>query len=282
MAGAGAVVVPSAAVLAIVRHADPPAQAPAALAPYVVRDDDDWSLTEDALAFGEPSIAPRFGDWRSRWERTWVLDPYTSLHRLLVVAREPAPGGVLDRAALRRMEDATGWTVSGERLAALRDQLDRAAAVLRAQPTEGYGFVDATPGRARAGLARTWSPAAGRELLAADRHLAVRMEPETGLVVEATGAHGGARVVVAGVERVLVDADAGVVAVAGGDATVVRLALDAALPLGWLVPGSIDWRVRRVPHVVVWARTLAGLAECCRYAEAIARPVRLTTHRPFA
>ena len=59
----------------------------------------------------------------------------------------------------------------------------------------------------------------------------------------------------------------------------LELDLVEARALGWLIPGSTRWRVRKVPEVVVWARTFAGVIEACSYASALDLPIQLTTLR---
>jgi hypothetical protein len=279
-------IVPSAEVTASVRHAPPPVAPPFDLVPYVVPvhagdELDDWYLTEDTLAFAEPGIPTAFAEWRAEWERTWVLDPISSLERLCAAIAElfaPTRVGSLLCDLIRSgdLADGPAW-IPEEMQQPVAATVERARDALLERGRDGYGFVDATPGRSIVGLARAWSGQTGREVLCADAALEVAMDPATGLSVAVR--RSGAVLTVTGVEEVELREE--LVRVHGPGRT-LELDLREARALGWLMPGSTRWRVRRVPEVVVWARTLHGLVECCRYASALHLPVKLTTSRPFS
>ncbi|MDJ0767444.1 MAG: hypothetical protein QNJ12_01575 [Ilumatobacter sp.] len=266
------IVVPSAEVLAVVRHADPPAHPPADLVPFVAPVVDaigepDWYLTEDALGFAEPHIPLAFSRWRAEWERTWTLDPLSSLEGLYATSVD------LD-VPLLQLDIPSGRCLIGP--SDQRDlprSMEAVREAVRERGHHGYGFVDATPDREAVGLARTWSGALGPELLAADRSLRLTMVPSTGL--SATRLIGTEHTV-EGVEEYELTADE---ATLRGRTETLRLDVESARVLGWLIPGAARWRVRRIPEVVVWARTFDGLAECSAYASALGLDILVTTRR---
>lgn len=274
----GEIVIPSSEMWAIVRHAEPPQLVPDELLPYVMPSYvesvlDDWSLTDDAVAFGDVDIPMAYQRWRATWERSWCLDPRANLRKLTAIARDVARE--LDLASTPLL-DLVGDERRGARiidgpdeLLRLATELERLRDAIRARGTSGYGFVDVTEGRSRVGLARAWSPAKGAELLAADASVRATMEPELGLRVELAGP---TTRVLEGVEEVAVRATGVEVTHADG---VDELPPESAVALTWIVPGAARWRVRRVPEVLVWARTFAGLPEGCRYAAALRRALVL-------
>jgi hypothetical protein len=115
-------VVPSAEVLAIVRYDDPPGEVPVDLAPYVVpglEGTHDWLLTDDALAFGDPTVPQRFGEWRATWERTWMLDAYSSIVRLTAGPVDPKP---FERLVSDSIDTDAGRIVPPDLLEAMIDE----------------------------------------------------------------------------------------------------------------------------------------------------------------
>ncbi len=56
---------------------------------------------------------------------------------------------------------------------------------------------------------------------------------------------------------------------------------ERARPLGWLMPRSTEWSVRRIPEIVAWARTFGGLEEAAAAATELGLDLRLTRHRPI-
>lgn len=286
----GPIIVPSAELVAVVRHGDVPTDAPDDLTPYVRPTVDasgaatDWLLTEDTLAFADVSIPLRFAGWRTAWERSWMLDPISALERLVAVAHEfqvSAPSTTL----LERVLDPGTTGPSGDvvhamldpdeaaRLTAVTDSLRDAIAD---RGRKGWGFVDATPGRQRIGLVRAWSPQLGPETLAADRYVSARIHPNDGLIVTVFGETGDVLHRTVTVHEVEIVGDH--VEIRGADST-VSIDLHAGRVLSWLMPGCTMWRVRQVPEVLVWAKSFAGFQESAEYAAALDRPVLLTSLR---
>jgi hypothetical protein len=284
---ADAIIVPSAELVASVRHAGVPDAAPDDLVPYVrpTGPDDhvtDWLLTEDTLAFGSVEIPMRYAQWRAGWERSWILDPLASLARLASAARgfeTSAPSTTL----LARVLDPRAAGPAGDVVHAVLEpaEAQRLAGVIEVlrdaiadRGRSGFGFIDATPGRHRVGLARAWSGQDGPEVLVADRDVVVGIDPEVGLSVSA---HGGATPRrIAGVEEVEITGDQVEIR---SQTDSMSLDLHAGRILSWLMPGCTAWRVRRVPEVLVWARTFAGVVESADFACAIDQPVLLSSLR---
>ena len=274
-------VVPSAEVLAIVRYDDPPARVPDELAPYVVaglEGTHDWLLTDDALAFGDPTLPQRFGEWRATWERTWILDAYSGLSRLSASAAAPGEPKPFERTISDSIDTDAGRILPPDLLTATIDEVGRVNELVLRSELDGFGFIDATPGQRSAGMARTWSPIGGDELLAANAGVYVNMRVHDGMSVDVLPGDGSSVASVSEVDRVELHGDE--VLVVGANGRLV-LADKQAHCLAWIVPGATKWRVRRIPHAVVWARTFTGLRESCEYALSIGRPVLLTTRRPF-
>ncbi len=271
------VVTPSSEMWAVVRHGDPPELVPDDLLPYVVPsyvdgDLDDWSLTDDVIAFGDVETPMAYQRWRATWERAWPLDPRSNLIRLTELGRELAAELALGSELLMNLaDDAHGdRTMEGPAaLLQLATELERVRDAVRERKTTGYGFVDVTDGRSRVGLARAWSPSAGAEVLAADQYLEASMRPASGLHIEIVGPP---RRSLDAVEEVAVRSSGVEIVSADGFA---QLPPEESAALTWIVPGAARWRVRPVPEVLVWARTFGGLPECCRYAAALERPMTL-------
>lgn len=287
-----ALIVPSAELIAVVRHAELPPQPPDDLMPYVRPTlvggvIDDWLLSDETLAFADVTIPTSFELWRSSWERSWVLDPVASLERLVSAANEfevSAPEiTLLARVLHPEAFGRDGGSVHTElrpdeasRLAAMVESLRDAIAD---RGRTGFGFVDATPGRRRIGLARSWSSQDGPEILASDGVVTVSIASETGLSV--TVAPDPADVAaptrrVTGVTEVEIVGDGVEIR---SDTATLTIDLLRGRVLSWLMPGCTLWRVRRVPEVIVWAKTFAGIHEAGEYAIALDRPVRLTSLR---
>ncbi len=284
------IIVPSAELVAVVRHSDVPDSAPDELVPFVraTRHADhepiaDWLLTEDTLAFADVEVPMRYAQWRAMWERSWILDPLSSIERLVSAARDfevSAPSTTL----LERVLDPGTTGPGGDVVHAALDphEAQRLAVVIEAlrdaiadRGRTGFGFIDATPGRRRVGLARAWSGQGGSETLVADQRVSVSIDPIAGLSVAAIDQRGAVQQVT-GVTEVEIQGDT--VEVRSPDAT-LSLDLHSGRVLSWLMPGCTTWRVRPVPEVLVWARTFAGLVECAEVARAIDRQVLLTSLR---
>lgn len=273
----GRIVVPSADMLAVVRFDDPPDHVPDELAPFVVRcgDGGDWVMTDDAVAFGSPDIVQRFAVWRATWERSWILDPVSNLTRLIDLARELDPDSSIP--SLRdRLDEDDDLVLSPVAQATTVDDLARLADRIRARDATGYGIVDLTPGADRVGLVKSW-PACGRDtVVAADDQTEIRFEVDNGLVL-ATRTHAG------GYDRGVIEQVVAQIAgfqVSGPDGTFSVPAVRAR-PLAWLVPRSTAWRVRRIPEILAWARTLAGVEKATGFAAENGLDLRLTRHRPI-
>lgn len=278
-------VAPSAEVLAIVRYDDPPDTVPDELAPFVVPDAEGvyhWLLTDDALAFGDPTLPHRFFAWRESWERTWTLDPWSGLLRLSGYTGGPSNGAgpkPFERIISDSIDTDSGRILPPDLLDAVVDEVERVSDLLRRSELDGFGIVDATPGHQRMGMGRTWSPIGGDELIAAHGGVYVSMRTDVGMAVDSLPEDGSSVASVAGVERVELHGDR--VLVRGANGT-LQLTGEQTHCLAWIMPGATKWRVRRIPHSIVWTRTFAGLRQSCEYAESIGRPVLLTTRRPFA
>ena len=280
-------VLPSGSAYAVVRHAAPPVSAPTSLAPFTVRVDEDgvsdWLLTEDAVAFGDSSVVQEFAEWRGDWERSWMLEPRSSLRRLVRLAIEldsaPDTDGSDGEQILRKWAAGSQhMVVPPESQKGLAEVAAAVAAKIRARGATGFGIVDDTPHREWIGLAHTWSPYGEAEVIAADEHLELRFEPVHGLVATM---HGDPDMnpmsTVAQVEF-----DGSQVLLTAADGRQEGIHHHQARPLAWLVPGSTRWRVHPIPEIVVWSRTFAGVEECCTYASALNLPVQLTTRQPIS
>lgn len=274
-------VTPSLDVIASIRHAETDASVPDELVPFVVPvyvDEDrldDWQLTNDALAFGEPTVVRTFDAWRSGWTKSLTLDSIAHLDCLVDLAGV-LPGQadqpvvtILDRM-LDDVRDGRSMTITVAQAAELATSVDRLRDAVRERGSTGFGFVNATPGYTGEGLARTWSPSCGHEVIAADRHIEVSMDPETGLGVDVVGGERASAVS-------LVEVAEDFVHVHHVDRTgalaVLQLDPDRARPLAWMLPNATKWRVVDVPEVLVWARTFARLVECCEFAVDVDRPL---------
>ncbi len=273
------IVVPSADVLAIVRHAEPPLSSPELLSAYVTRVEGarpDWWLTDDAIAFGAASVVDAFAEWRSTWERVWNLDPGPSVNRLLQFVRElDGEHDALDSYLGAGDDGDDEIVIPPTAQPMLRSALARVSELIRRRDADGYGIVDRTPGVERIGLARAWSSHGTEETVAADEHTTIQFQPDIGLVI--TTGVGADRTVVAGVDEVRLRDDTYVVT---GRGRTITIGADRGRPIAWVMPGSTEWRVRLVPEILTWARTFAALDEASHYAAALRLPLVLTCHRP--
>jgi hypothetical protein len=288
-----ALVVPSVEVVAVVRHAPVPHTVPDPLIAFVQPLHvggalDDWLLTEDTLALAEPDVPALFARWRLTWEHSWVLDPARSLSRLASIA----VASTLPPATVGRITDVLDPGTDSADVTTIdvtlppAEALDVAAALsslrddIAKRGRTGYGFVDASPNRTRIGLAWAWSPHDGPEVLVADRNVEVSLDPDHGLqitVTEDDGEAGSTRL--SDIEQVEIGNEA---VVASGPTGSISLDLHAGRVLTWLLPGATAWRVRRVPEVVVWARTFAGVVAAADCASSLRQPMRLTSLRLIA
>jgi hypothetical protein len=299
-----ATVLPAPPVNAVVRHGDLPAAPPDGLRAHVelteVAGQPSWVLRTHAAA-DAPTVS-RFVDWRAGWERVWRLEPTSSVLRMCTLARSLADSGQLrgvDMIDVLAAAAAADTVVDPSMVAKARTFAVSLRKRLAKLPDKGYGFVDATPDTQRVGLARTWAPTNGLEVLAASGAAVVAMHPELGLTLGydrglvdgAADPHGDERgrghvvadptrdEVIAGIEHVEVGEDTVLVHARTGAA---ELPLRTAAPLTWVLPGAGTWRVRRIPLGVVWAQTLAGLEDASRYATTLSRAILLVSQRPDA
>jgi hypothetical protein len=259
---------------------DAPDAAPESLVPFVspVVENGrarDWVLTSDVIAIADVSVPGRYSQWRSTWMSAWMLEPDTSLRRLLALASESFADEELTQwctSIEAALASDRGCVVDDGDLAALRAQSEQLRDLVRERDESGYGIVDATPGRSASGLAYGWSSYGGPELVASNSDMQVWMTPDRGLVVTIADPRGsGRRLDIDVTEMTIVD---DVVVVESTDAT-WELSSKTARPLAWLVPGALRWRVRKVPEVIVWSKTLSLLPECIDLAREQGRPVWL-------
>ena len=275
---------PSLELVLSLRHDEPAVSVPAELLSFVVPVVDDgklydWRLTSDAVAFGDVEVPQMFDLWRSSWEHSWVLDPMSSLECLVSIASGIATeighvvNDVLGHAVVTIARGNTAL-LGAVQLQRLAEALEVLRDAIRDRESKGFGFINATPGYAGTGLARAWSPSCGPEVLAADQHLTVFMEPETGLGIGLR--ENGERITgVTSVEIFENEVQTDHVGPSGQPVSTC-LQSDLARPLAWVVSAT-KWHVVEVPEELVWARTVAGLVECSGMAIATGGTARLMT-----
>lgn len=275
------IVLPSPDVWAVVRFAPPPDTAPSDLQAFAIRCDDQWVLTDDALAFGEIETVQRFHEWRATWEQVRTLEPLTTLLRLVDLAGELAPAsdgstGLLHPSLAAFLVDDDVFEIPARRSARSADAIARLADLVRDRGAEGFGIVDRSPRSERVGLARAWPAYGGVETVAASADLRVVFDPAAGLFCELPDDAGTS---FGPIERA--ESTSAVFTLWSGDAE-LRLTSEQSRPLHWMIPGATAWAVRRVPEILAWARTFAGLADSFELAQRIDAPVRLSARRPIA
>lgn len=261
---------------------DPPDAPPESLVPYVspVVENDrvrDWVLTSDVIAMADVAVPYRYAQWRSTWMTAWMLEPFNSVRRLLLLASDSFADEPLTQwrttvaAALR---SDRGCIIDEDVLNAFEAQSERLRDLVRQRDELGYGIVDATPAGSASGLAIGWSASGGPELLASSAEMQVWMTPDRGLVVSVASPDAPGRRQDIEVTDVAVTGDAVVI-----ESNDVRWELPSqtARPLAWLVPGALRLRVRKVPEVIVWSKILTVLPECLDRARELGRPVWLGT-----
>lgn len=278
-------VLPTAPILAIVRHSEPPERAPGDLEPYVIRTENQhgamWLLTSDVVAFGDVDIPQRFRTWSENWQRTWSLDPSVNLECLADgcdAMSEPAVEHVTASRFVRDLTEEGEVELAGSDLAALARALNALGDEIRRRDLRGVGIVDASDRPRRSGLACVWPHFVRPTVVAADRHLRVSVHGDRGMLLAALVA-GDVSEEVAPVGQVDFD---DLISITGPNRVepLVR-APDRARPLAWIAPGASRWRARAVPEVLAYARTLAGLGEAAQYARALRLPVCFTTAPPI-
>lgn len=265
---------------------DPPEVPPRPLVPYVLPVVEngrlrDWAPTSDVIAFADVTVPHQYAEWRSTWVSAWMLDPSNSARRLLALAAESTPEK--DLAVWRRSissalgSDRGGW-VRHDDLVSLESESELLRVLVRERDEIGYGIVDATSGRVAPGLAYAWSTFGGPELIASNDQMKVWMTPDRGLVV--TLAPGDANDRPIDIEVIEVAYVEDVAVIESHDST-WEISLDRAKPLAWLVPGALRWRVKQIPEVIVWSKTLTSLPECVENARASELPIWVGTDTPL-
>jgi hypothetical protein len=242
----------------------------------------DWLLTAavlDAPPTRGASVSD-YWEWRRCWEQRMWLGPVTNVAALVTHVRRLGGGeaGLLDDVlpADRVLAGDEVDVVVGDVEATLQS-IEAARQLVAAAGGRGLGFVDDTPRRrSRPGLARTWPPVGGEELLAAAANTRVVAGPETALSVVHQGANGLRTIEL---ERVDFAGDQAVLVATGGDE--LRIDQLDARPLAWLVPGALRWHVRPVALVTVWAAVFDGLSAALSVAAAHGGLMRLTTSSPL-
>lgn len=279
------IITPSMELVVSVRHTAPASTPPDELLAFVVPvyDEDqliDWTLTTDAVAFGNVDTPQMFDRWRSTWERSWTLDPLSSLERLVGVAQDlrTVVGDIVPDAlgfVLERVRRGERVRMEASAMPALAAALESLRDAIRERGHTAFGFVNATPGYEGTGLGRAWSPCAGPEVLAADHSLEVSIHPVIGLVVRSRlddNRYSGVRQVEMFHDRVeceFVDDRA--------LPRIVSFDSNQATPLAWTMPNATKWRVVEVPEVLTWARSISGLIECCALASTLDEPAHFAS-----
>ena len=232
----------------------------------------DWALTTDSVAFGDTDIRRLFDEWRSTWERSWMLDPLSGIERLVAVARDlrPTVGDVVPDAfsfVLDRVRHGERASMEPSALPALASALESLRDAIRELGRNAFGFVNATPGYEGTGLARAWCSVGGPEILASDHFLEVSMHPTSGLALR-SHVDGNRYDGVTQVE-VLDDRFECTYVDDNGSTRVVSLGSNHAMPIAWTMPNAMKWRVVQVPEVIAWARSISGLIDCCAVASTL-------------
>jgi hypothetical protein len=280
---------PPAELVAAVAVAPPPEIAVASLRSVVtaVHDDRgrlaDWRL-DLAQVFeqdADAALVPTFRAWRHTWVREWPIGPITNATSLRdeSAALDALDDHVLADHVLADLLDdvartgGAGSTIEPELIGPVQHELDTVRLALSVDERQGHGIVDDMPSGSRStGLARTWAPPRTEELFAATPATSVLLHPDDGLVV-VQGREDRATPFV-GVTAVDMRGDAVVVLNERGAS--LRLTQSDARPLGWIVPRSLRWHVRRIPLVAVWSNAFAGLSAALGAAADRDVPVRVT------
>ncbi len=254
-------------------HGEPPAAPPDELAAFCVRVADaavrgEWSLTNDAIAFGDARIISRYAEWRSTWEQSWTLGALDMLailrRRILEVTNllSASGGRLLDRICAID-SSSPGVPVALSDLVHLDEVLQVVRHELHARDGVGFGAIDTTPGTNRVGLARSWVGTEAGTLLSSVDGVSVRVDHH-GLGVR----FADDRPDVVGVESFQLVGESMVIETATGPTV---LGPNESRAVAWLLPESVGWRVRPVPEVVVWADAFAGVADARKLASALGR-----------
>lgn len=255
------------------RHGEVPREPPDDLIAFCIpvgesNDVVNWSLTDDSIAFGDHGVVGRFAEWRSSWEQAWVIGATDMLAIFASTAGgEPDRLSVRQRCLISRLccteHAAHGRSFSPIDLADLDDALQTLRNVIHERGGAGFGAVDATPGSRRVGLLRSWVGTPDGTVLSSANGVTVRVDLEgLGLRFD------DGRPTLGGITSVELIEASTVVETAAASAV-----LDAreARSIGWLIPESVNWRVRSLPEAVVWAHTFAAVSDARRLAASLDR-----------
>jgi hypothetical protein len=257
-----------------------------------VRDADgelvDWEIAASSLA--EPETVATYWEWRRRWKQQWPIGPISNLGALerVIEAMSFDTGPELGEL-LRRLVAAQGhdvrWTPDDDDAVVDRVDLLRIALIDTIEAGPGSGIVDHTPGTSRQhGLARSWVVDDVEVVLAATSTTSVVVRPGDGLVVQRTSSSSAGAFDAAESDAFtwVVDVDllADPVVITNDEGQRLELSQEAARPLGWLVPRSLQWHVVTVPLVAVWSSLLIGLPDAVRAARLLQSPLHFTTVAP--
>lgn len=263
---------PAPHVVARVLKAGVPAEPPPQLAAFVVPVMEegavaDWLLTQDSIAFGPHHLATEFKDWRGTWQECWELDPVQGFQRLF---RLVVDAGAMNEPSQRLAEKFALTPLSTEEAALspsrsvlIPDLVERARSLAAAVETMSVGLVDTTDDAVAAGLLGGWPLSSTTKLLARDQYSCVKVHPRHRLCIEVYDDHGDTIEQVDDLTEVIFEGTHAIVRTA--DRT-VEFDADQVRPLAWIALGARSYRVRRVPAVLVVARTIARLPEAARYA----------------
>ncbi len=258
--------------MARVRIGDVPTEAPAQLASFVVPVTEegavvDWMLTQDSIAFGPHDLTTAFKDWHGTWQERWELDPVHSFQRLF---RSVVDAGAINEPSQRLAEKFALTSLATEesvltpsRSVLVPDLVERARSLAAEVETLGVGLVDTTEDAVAAGLLAGWPLSSTTKLLARDDHSCVMVHPSRRLCVEVYDDDGNAIEQVNDLTEVVFE---GMCAIVRTAERTVEFDADRVRPLAWIALGARSYRVRRVPEVIVAARTIARLPEAARYA----------------
>jgi len=259
-------------VVAQVSTAAVPTEPPSQLASFVVPVIEegavaDWLLTMDSIAFGPHDLATEFKDWRGTWQQRWELDSVHSFQRLF---RLVVDAGAINEPSQRLAEKFALTSLAVEesvlspsRSVMIPDLVERARSLAAEVDTLGVGLVDTTEDAVAAGLLAGWPLSSTTKLLARDQHCCVMVHLSRRLCVEVYDDDGNVVEQLDDLTEVIFEGTHAIVRTA--DRT-VEFDADQVRPLAWIALGARSYRVRRVPAVIVVARTIARLPQAARYA----------------
>jgi hypothetical protein len=265
-------VYPAPLVVASVSVGHVPETAPDELASFIVPvvadgDINDWLLTPDTVAFGDPLLATQFKGWRSGWLPQWELDPvdnFQQLFRLVVDA------GAINEPSQRLAEKfaltpfgAEESVLQPSRAVLLADLVERARSLVADIDIPGVGLVDTTGNPATSGLLAGWPLPSATKLLARDADASVSVHPTRRLCLEVYDDDGLVTEQVHDLTEVVFEGTTAIVRTAE---RAVEFDADRVRPLAWIALGARSYRVRRVPAVIIAAKTIARLPEAARCA----------------